>query len=96
MKKIQLEEVLNKELRAMINDIRRFLKQEEKEMEINQMVIGMKYLFRGFVIKKWSGTDFSFSMKYIELNKVVIVHYMNFYLKCWEDRNECLHNLEEQ
>ena len=60
------------------------------------MVIGMKYLFRGHIIKKWSRTDFSFLMKYIELNKVVIACCMNFYLKYWEDRNEYLHNLEEQ
>ena len=58
------------------------------------MVIGMKYLFRGF-IKKWRRMNFSFSMKYVELNKIVITHCMNFYLKCWEDRNESLHNPEE-
>ena len=64
-------------------------------METNQMVIGMKYLFRGFVIKKWTRIDFSFSMKYVELNKIVIAHYMNFYLKYWEDRNESLYNQDE-
>ena len=56
----------------------------------------MKYLLRGFVIKKWTGMDFSFSIKYVELNKIVIAHCMNFYFKCQKDRNESLHNPEEQ
>ena len=64
-------------------------------MEMNQMAIGTKYLFREFMIKKWTRMDFSFSIKYIELNKIVILHYMNFYLKYQEDRNESLHNPEE-
>ena len=83
-------------MRVIISNIRRYLRQEEEEMEKYQIVIGIKYLFRGYIIKKWSGIDFSFSIKYVELNRVIIAHSMKFYLTCWEDRNKCLHNPEEQ
>ena len=46
LKSIQTKEISNNELRAIIKDIRQFMKNEEEEdFETNQSFIGMKWLF---------------------------------------------------
>ena len=50
LKSIQRDEISNKELRAIIRDIRKFLCEVEDDFKTNQYYIGMQYLFRGFAI----------------------------------------------
>ena len=89
LKEIQIELTTNEMLRSMINDIRKYLKgnEDNDEYETNQYFVGIKYLFRRFAIKNWYGTDFSSNM-FVEYNRIMIKHCMNFYVTCWYYRNE--------
>ena len=49
LKKVQIEDVPDSELRLMIEDIRKFMRDEVDDYEKNQQIIGMKHLFRGFL-----------------------------------------------
>ena len=44
LKRVQLELISNEELRMVINDIRKYLSQNEEEFEMNQGSNRMKYL----------------------------------------------------
>ena len=85
----------NEELRVVVNDIHRYLQKNEDKYEINQVAIGMKYLFRDISIKVWIGTNFGI-MKYIELNRIINKYCMNFCIPYWIDHNKKLHDKEEQ
>ena len=52
LKTVQSEVISNTELRMIVNNIRKFLRgvTDEDEYEMNQYKIGIKYLFRGFVV----------------------------------------------
>ena len=54
----------------MISNIQKFLREEGDDFKTNQHVISMKYLFRGFTIKAWIGSNFSVTAndKYIKCN----------------------------
>jgi len=51
LKQVQLEIITNIEMRSFISDNQKFLRQSEEDYKTNQGSIGMKYLFRGFIIK---------------------------------------------
>ena len=51
VKKIQPELISNKELKIVIDDIRHFLIGVKVEYQTNQHLIGIKYLFRDFLVK---------------------------------------------
>ena len=78
-------------MRSFISDIRKFLRQSEEDYETNQGSIGMKYLFRGFIIKVQTGVNFS-QTKYVDCNHIIVKHYLLYYSYCWEDRNNKLHD----
>ena len=50
-KKMQVEGVTDEEIRTLIEDIKKMLREDLLEFETNQQVIRMKWLFRGFSIK---------------------------------------------
>jgi len=81
---------------AMMEDILIFLEGGDTEdYETNQQMVGMTYLFRGYVIKVWKGVNFN-QDKYRILNKILIKHCVMYYVKCWKDRNEHYHDEEKQ
>ena len=55
----------------------------------------MTYLFKCFSIKAWKGTNVDVN-KHKACDRIVNQHYMNYYFKCWKDRNERLHDEEVQ
>ena len=57
LKKVQGLGLTDDDLRKLIEDIRKFMRQDLEDSEINQQVIGMKHLFRGFSIKTQKGTN---------------------------------------
>ena len=73
----------------MINDIQKFLRSNENidEYETNQYFIGIKYLFHSFAITNWFSTNFS-SNNYTDYNRIIIKHYINYYVTYWYHRNE--------
>ena len=64
---------------------------EEEEYTTNQQMIGMRYLFRGFIVKTWKGVNFT-EKKYRNLNKIVMHHCVIYYKKCWDHRNKSYHD----
>ena len=68
----------------MIEDILIYFDDEdEEEYTTNQHMVGMKYLFRGFIVKTWKGANLSTNM-YKILNKIVVYHCIMYYKKCWD------------
>ena len=92
---MQIEDVPDSELRLIIEDIRKFMRDELDDYETNQKTIGMKHLFRGFSVKAWIGTQGN-NDKHTYLNRIINQHCMACYCKCWKDRNEKLHDEETQ
>ena len=88
---MQVPGVTYKELRTLIEDIRKFMRKYLNVFETNQQVIVMKYLFRGFSMEAWKGIEFSRN-KHTCYNKIVNQNCMNYYYKYWKDRNEKLHD----
>ena len=60
----------------MVNNIRRFLRNKEEEMEMNQVAIGIKYVFQGLILKNWIGINFGILLKYVEMNRIIIKYYV--------------------
>ena len=93
LKKVQVVGVKDDEIRILIEDIRKFLREDLEDFENNQQVIGMKHLFREFSIKVWNGTDFS-GDKHTAYNRIENEHCIKCYFKRWKDRNDKLHDEE--
>ena len=55
----------------------------------------MKYMFRGFIMANWYEANF-FQIKYIDLNRVVIKYYINYYVLYQYDRNKIANNSQIQ
>ena len=80
LKKEQIEDVLDTELRLLINDVRKLMREDEDDYETNQQIIGMKHLFRGFSIKMWKVTPED-RKNYTNLNRIVNHHCMAYHYK---------------
>ena len=63
---------------------------------MNQVAISIKYVFRGVIIKNQTGTNFRISLKYIEMNRIIIKHYIEYYLKYQDNRNQKLYDPDKQ
>ena len=50
--------MIDEELRTLIEEIRKSMRECLEDFETNQQVIGMKHLFRGFSMKVWKGACF--------------------------------------
>ena len=81
------------EIRILIEDIRKFLREDLEDFENNQQAIGMKHLFREFSIKAWNGLDFS-GDKHTAYNRIENEYCIKCYFKWWKDRNDKLHDEE--
>ena len=77
LKAAQTDEISNNELRAIVNNIRQFMKNKE-DFKINQSFIGMKWLFWGIIIRAWFRMNFEMN-KYVDCNKIIVKNYMKYY-----------------
>ena len=72
LKKEQAKDIGNHKLRAIIHDIRVFIRNDsDPEYETSQGDLGMKWLFCGIIVKEWFGTNFRIT-KYCNYNKIII------------------------
>ena len=69
--------------------------EEDEEYETNQYLVGMKELFRGYVVVDWEGTEIT-NDKFRVLNVIVAKKCIEFYTKYWKHRNEAYHDGEKQ
>jgi len=76
LKAVEPENIDIKEIFSLIKDILQFFKNNEiDEYEINQEMLEMNKLFRGYIVKIWTGTNFG-SNKYRMLNVIVVRLYV--------------------
>ena len=86
-RKVQVARAIDEELKTLIEDTRKFLREDLEDFEINQQVIGTKCLFWGFSIEAWKGIDFS-GYDHAACDGIVNQHCMKCHCECWKDRNE--------
>ena len=56
----RLENIDEEEILSFVEDILRYLEDNsDNEYEINQGILGMKNIFRGYVVKVWKGANFA-------------------------------------
>ena len=91
LKRMQVPGVTHEELRTLIEEILKLMREDLEDYETNQQVIGMNHVFRGFSIKAWKGTKFRVN-EHIGWNTIVNQHCLNHYCKCWKYRNDELHD----
>ena len=81
---------------SFVEDILRYIEnKQDEEYETNQHLVGMKELFRGYVVIDWEGTDLS-NDRFRVLNQIVVRKCVEYYTKCWKHRNEAYHDVEKQ
>ena len=84
------------EILSLIEDILKYLESDDSdEYETNQGIIGIQYIFRGYIVKAWTGSNFS-QDKYHKLNKIAVRLCIEHYYNCWIDRNKSFHDEEYQ
>ena len=82
------KEVNEDEIMSFVEDIMKYARNEQEgDYKSNQQYVGMKELFRGYVVKVWFGVQFN-SLKYHNLNKIIAKKCVEYYLQCWKDRNK--------
>jgi hypothetical protein len=90
------DDVSVNEIMAMCEDIVCYMEAgSEEDYETNQHYVGMKELFRGYVIINWMETDFN-SKKYRKLNKILVRQCVHYYNECWKDRNKVMNDDTKQ
>ena len=77
----------------MINAIIEYFK-GPNNYRIAQEVIGLKYLFQGFICHDWFGV--SNTKKYTRQNKIIIRECIKFYHSYWMHQNDTYHMEEKQ
>ena len=88
---IEIDKILE-----FVEDILRYFEDNnEDEYKTNQVMIGMAKLFRRHIVKVWKGINFGLE-KYKILNQVAVKISVQYYQKCWVNRNKAYHNLEVQ
>jgi len=81
-------DVNDDEIISFVEDIMKFIRNDDEgEYSTNQQYIGMKELFRGYIVQVWQGVEFN-NVKYHELNRIVVRKCVEYYVKCWKERNE--------
>ena len=79
MKKEQTKEIENQDLRAIVNDIWIFIRNErDPECKTNQGDFGVKWVFYGIIVRAWFGTNFRVT-KYGSYNRIIIWYCLNYY-----------------
>jgi hypothetical protein len=76
----------------IIGDIRKYLWQQEEGYVTTQQEVGMKYVFRGWVVMNWINVNHRQSHVMKQANKIIARKSVEFYSKAWSNRNECFHD----
>ena len=94
--KEKLPNIEEEEIFSLVEDMLRYFKNNKsKDYEINQVIIGMNDLFRGYVVKIQMGINFN-SKKYTKLNKIAMKYYIKYYNNCQKYKNEYYYDTEKQ
>ena len=75
--------------------LKHIINEEEEEHETNQQCVGTQELFRGHVVIDWEGTNLN-EIKHKTLNKIIARKCVEFYMKCWKERNNDYHDENKQ
>ena len=76
----------------VVMDIKRHIGLElSGEYFTTQHIIGMKCIFRGWVVKNWRDVRDEQTQVMKQMNKIIVKKSVNFYSEAWKHRNEVLH-----
>ena len=97
-----MKEMIKKKLRnveidhimSFIEGTLRYFEDEEKEYQTNQYYVGIQNLFWGYMVKTWVRTNFS-NNRCRTLNKIAAWLCVKHHNKCWNQRNEMLHDSKQ-
>ena len=92
MQKVKPDNIDSEEIFSFVEVIlRNFDYDDSEDHETNQVLIGIRDLFRGYTVKAWSRTSFS-DRKCHNLNKNFGRLCVKHCYKCQIDRNKACHN----
>ena len=75
----------------ILDDINTYLFSKDNEYNTTQHIIGMKMIFRGWVVKNWININQQTSISMKRINKIIVKRSVLYYSKSWKQRNEILH-----
>ena len=81
-------------INKIVIDTSKFLN-NDTSFEINQEILGIRNVFRGTLIKIWTGNNFGTSDDR-KHNKIIVKESVLFYNECCVDRHKEMHDEEEQ
>ena len=64
-----------KQVEIIVNDIRLYLLDKNKDLKSNQQHLRMRELFCRYIMKVWFGTNFN-NTKFEDYNKIIITYYI--------------------
>ena len=76
------------------SNIKQYLN-NENEYKTNQLIIGLQNAFQGHIVNSWIGSKVIDKADY-KYNKVITLHYVEFYFECWVNRNDVYHSSKKQ
>ena len=80
------------EIMSFCEDIMKYLENDDDDKyETNQYLVGIKELFRGYLVIDWVRTNMN-CKKYCQVNMIIVKECVKFYNKCWKYLNEVLHD----
>ena len=95
IEKLNLNDEEKQNAEMIIDDIENYILVENKEFITTQHLIGMKMLYRGWVVKNWMNIEErNTTTKMKKMNKVLVKQSVIFYSKAWAHRNKILHDQE--
>jgi len=79
--------------KLIIEDVTQYLARNESwTYNTTQHIIGMKNMFKGWIVKGWDNPEKEQSPEMIKVNKMLVKASVSYYSKSWVHRNEMLHN----
>ena len=95
IKKVKNTDHLQEQISLLLTDAKEYLHNEQQdEGHTTQSLVGMKHLFRGWIVKNWTNVQEAQPKRMHSINKIVIKQSVIFYAEAWKHRNEIKHDPE--
>ena len=96
IKKVKNTDHLQEQISLLLTDVKEYLHNEQQDEGCTtQSLVGMKHLFRGWIVKNWTNVQEAQPKRMHSINKIVIKQSVIFYAEAWKHRNEIKHDPEK-
>lgn len=95
MFKIAKQERERQLVELIVKDIETYVNQESNEHTTTQHIVGMDFIFKGWVMKNWLNAQHKQECIMKKMNKIIVKCSVTFYSKAWMHRNEIMHNTDK-